>query len=209
MRFFVIAGALFAITLSLLVHTHAHAQPSNDEPLGNTCDGHSDLPAHTGFQIAPACVGIEMGEVAEQSRNPQLLIVDFPEKVKPGEAFDLQVSTRNLVRDRFLPAAQGGYYLESGFLNDEGLTRGHFHVSCRMLGDADEAPTPDRQPIFIAVEDGGGGAEPDTVTVKIPGLPSRGQAQCMAWAGDGSHRMPMMQNANQMPAVDSVRVRVN
>ena len=50
------------------------------------------------------------------------------------------MSTRNLVRDRFLGAAAGGYYLESSFLNDEGLQRGHFHTACRILPNTDEAP---------------------------------------------------------------------
>ena len=34
-----------------------------------------------------------------------------------NESFRLKVSTRNLVRDRFLGAADGGYYLESSFLD--------------------------------------------------------------------------------------------
>jgi hypothetical protein len=29
------------------------------------------------------------------------------------------------------------------------------------------------------------------------------------WAGDGSHRTPLMQRANQTPAFDSVRITVN
>ena len=40
------------------------------------------------------------------------------------------------------------------------------------------------------------------------GLPGRGLAQCAVWAGDGSHRIPMMERANQTPAFDSVRILV-
>ena len=32
--------------------------------------------------------------------------------------------------------------------------------------------------------------------------------QCTSWAGDGSHRTPMMTRANQTPAIDSVRIDV-
>jgi hypothetical protein len=46
------------------------------------------------------------------------------------------------------------------------------------------------------------------VTVRIPGLPAAGEAQCATWAGDGSHRMPMMVFANQVPAFDAVRITV-
>ena len=53
--------------------------------------------------------------------------------------FTLQVSTRNLVRDRFLAAGQGGYYVESSVLTGEGLVRGHFHTACRMLSSTSEA----------------------------------------------------------------------
>ncbi|MGY1641001.1 hypothetical protein ACI782_07660 [Geodermatophilus sp. SYSU D00703] len=176
-------------------------------PLAVGCDD-SDLPAHDGNQAGPACVSTLFGEVGAAEDNPQLLITDAPDEVTVGQPFTLQVSTRNLVRDRFLPAAQGGYYLESSTLDENGIVRGHFHTACRVLGDADVAPEPVRQDVFVATEDGGGGATPDTVTVEIPGLAAAGQAQCTAWAGDGSHRIPMMVFANQMPAVDSVRIQV-
>ena len=38
--------------------------------------------------------------------------------------------------------------------------------------------------------------------------PTRGIAQCAVWAGDGSHRIPMMERANQTPAFDAVRILV-
>jgi hypothetical protein len=129
--------------------------------------------------------------------------------VRVNEFFDLKISTRNLVRDRFLKAAQGGYYKESSFLTADGLVRGHFHTACRMLAATDVAPDPAPAPaFFVATEDGKGGAEPDTVTVRVLGLPQAGLAQCAVWAGDGSHRVPMMQRANQIPAFDVVRIRV-
>lgn len=193
-------------------HDHNHGTKSGNqsqalETLGNNCKG-SELEPHNGFQEGPRCVSTAFGEVAEQDKNPSLLIVDSPNRVRVGEAFELKVSTRNLVRDRFLGAAAGGYYLESAFLNGDGITRGHFHTACRMVGGLDEAPDPERQAIFVATEDGKGGVDPDTVTVKIAGLPERGTAQCAVWAGDGSHRIPMMQFANQIPAFDAVRIEV-
>ena len=168
----------------------------------------SDLPAHTGFQVGPACVSTPFGELGAPEDNPQLLITEAPDEVAVGQAFTLQVSTRNLVRDRFLPAAEGGYYVEPSTLTEDGLVRGHVHTACRVLGDTDTAPQPERQAVFVATEDGGGGARPDTVTVRIPGLPAAGEAQCATWAGDGSHRMPMMVFANQVPAFDAVRITV-
>jgi len=176
------------------------------EILGNNCDN-SNLDAHDGFQLAPRCVSTSFGEVAAQQNNPTLRIVAAPVEVKVGEAFNIKVSTRNLVRDRFLAAGQGGYYLESSFLDGNGLTRGHFHTACRALGDAKLAPQPDRNAIFVATEDERGGAAPDVVTVRIVnGLPSKGKFECAAWAGDGSHRIPMMQFANQIPAFDTVDI---
>lgn len=187
-------------------------------PLAKDCT-QSTLAPHTGFQVAPACVSTSMGEVAEAGKDPTLLIVEAPDKVKPGESFALGISTRNLVRDRFLAAGQGGYYLESALLNSAGLTRGHFHVACRKLVDQGKsAPTnpQDVPEFFKAVEDGGGGANPDTVRITVPGKNAVGlntfnkkdQVQCAAWAGDGSHRTPMMQRANMTPAFDSVRIKV-
>ena len=167
------------------------------------------LDAHTGFQVAPACVSTAFGAVAAQDKDPSLLITDSPRFVRANTAFALKVSTRNLVRDRFLGAAVGGYYLESSVLTDDGLQRGHFHTACRMLATTREAPAPDPVPaFFLATQDNGGGATPDTVTINVTGLPTRGIAQCAVWAGDGSHRIPMMQRANQTPAFDAVRILV-
>lgn len=172
------------------------------------CSG-SRLTAHDGFQKAPRCVSTAFGEVADADRSPSLLITQAPTKVRPGEAFRLTVSTRNLVRDRFLPAAQGGYYAEASLLNGQGLQRGHFHTACRILRDPGEAPDSSPDPLFFqATEDGGGGARPDSVTIDVPGVEQTGELQCSSWAGDGSHRTPMMQRANQTPAFDSVRIEV-
>ncbi|GIJ25070.1 hypothetical protein Vqi01_02320 [Micromonospora qiuiae] len=177
--------------------------------LANNCEN-SRLQPHDGFQNGNRCISTAFGEVGAAANNPSLLITEFPQQVNRNEGFTLRVSTRNLVRDRFLPAGQGGYYLESSLLNDEGLTRGHFHTACRMLNNTDEAPAPEPVPaFFVATEDGGGGRQPDSVVIQIPGLPESGTAQCAVWAGDGSHRIPMSERANQTPAFDAVRIQVN
>lgn len=189
----------------------APAAPNTNglEVLGTDCTN-SDLEPHTGFQEAPRCVSSSHGEVASADNSPSLLITDFPATVAAGEAFDIQVSTRNLVRDRFLGAAAGGYYLESSFLNEDGIQRGHFHTACRILPSSAEAP--DAEPVpafFLATQDNGGGAEADQVVVPVSGgLDEPGTYQCSVWAGDGSHRTPLMQRANQTPAFDSVRITV-
>ncbi|GID92251.1 hypothetical protein ACFQFC_04430 [Amorphoplanes digitatis] len=175
--------------------------------LANSCED-SDLTPHDGFQNGNRCVSTEFGEVGAQENNPTLLITEFPETVRANTPFTLKVSTRNLIRDRFLAAGQGGYYVESSVLQD-GLVRGHFHTACRMLSSTTEAVDPAPVPaFFVATEDRKGSRTPDTVTIQVPGLPQEGIAQCASWAGDGSHRIPMMQRANQTPALDAVRVKV-
>ncbi|WP_196926767.1 hypothetical protein [Micromonospora ureilytica] len=177
--------------------------------LANDCD-ESRLQPHDGFQRGDRCVSTEFGEVGAAANNPSLLITQFPDQVGQNQPFTLRVSTRNLVRDRFLAAGQGGYYVESSLLNDQGLVRGHFHTACRMLDSLTAPPEPQEVPaFFVATEDGRGGAQADEVTIQIPGLPESGTAQCSVWAGDGSHRLPMMERANQTPAFDSVRIDVN
>ncbi|MEU5553110.1 MULTISPECIES: hypothetical protein [unclassified Micromonospora] len=177
--------------------------------LANNCNN-SQLQPHDGFQNGNRCISTAFGEVGSAANNPSLLITEFPQQINRNEGFALRVSTRNLVRDRFLPAGQGGYYLESSLLNGEGLTRGHFHTACRMLNNTNEAPAADPVPaFFVATEDGGGGSQPDSVVIQIPGLPESGTAQCAVWAGDGSHRIPMSERANQTPAFDAVRIQVN
>jgi hypothetical protein len=175
--------------------------------LTNSCDT-STLDPHDGFQKGDRCVSTEFGEVGLAANNPSLLITDAPTNVGVGEAFSLKVSTRNLIRDRFLAAGAGGYYVESSVLQND-LVRGHFHTACRMLASTDEAPAPDPVPaFFVATEDRQGSATPDTVTINVPGMPTAGTAQCASWAGDGSHRIPMTERANQTPAFDAVRITV-
>ncbi|MHA6782291.1 hypothetical protein ACVGOW_15065 [Pseudonocardia saturnea] len=177
------------------------------EVLGTDCTN-SDLAAHTGFQESPRCVATAFGEVAAAALSPSLLITDAPDTVAADQPFDLVVSTRNLVRDRFLGAAAGGYYRESSFLNGDGVQRGHFHTACRILPSTTVAPDSEPAPaFFLATQDNGGGAGADSVTVPVTGLPA-GTAQCAVWAGDGSHRVPMMTRANQTPAFDVVRITV-
>jgi len=151
-----------------------------------------------------------MGAVAPEDRLPSLLITGAPRVVRVGQDFQLKVSTRNLVRDRFLGAAAGGYYLESSFLQDgTNLQRGHFHTACRSLASTRSAPDSGKAPeFFIATQDNKGGAEADTVTITVKGVKTPGVLQCTSWAGDGSHRTPMMSRANETPAIDSVRIFV-
>ncbi|WP_348650029.1 hypothetical protein [Solwaraspora sp. WMMA2080] len=203
-------GVLIAVSQISSAGTDRKAseQVNGLDVLGTGCDD-SSLELHDGFQVGSRCVSTAFGEVGAAEQNPTLLITESPESVGVGEPFQLRVSTRNLVRDRFLPAAQGGYYVESALLTGDGLTRGHFHTACRMLTSTTEALDPEPVPaFFVATEDGGGGAEPDVVTIQVPGLPQEGIAQCASWAGDGSHRIPMMQRANQTPAIDAVRIEV-
>ncbi|GAA1605395.1 Pecanex-like protein 1 [Actinoplanes couchii] len=175
--------------------------------LTNSCDT-SNLAPHDGFQNGNRCVSTEFGEVGAAANNSTLLITNAPRNVNRNQAFTIQVSTRNLIRDRFLAAGQGGYYVESSVLQN-GIVRGHFHTACRILQSQQAAPAADPVPeFFVATEDNRGSAQPDTVAIQVPGLPTSGNYQCSSWAGDGSHRIPMMERANQTPAFDSVRVRV-
>lgn len=188
---------------------------TSDTPIVDICEN-SKLPAHTGFQVAPACVTTEFGEVADAAHNPSLLITKAPDSVRAGQNFQIKFSSKNLIRDRFLPAAKGGYYVEGAVLDPAtGLTHGHAHIACRALPNDNVAPDQSAVPqFFFAIEDGKGGARADTVTVNVPGKTAgrntfnRGEIQCAVWAGDGSHRTPMMQRANQTPAFDAVRIDV-
>jgi hypothetical protein len=214
-------GAVVAALGAVVAFTTISNAATNDKPAGSdagkvvngqtiltdTCID-STLPPHTGFQDGNRCVSTEFGEVGLAANNPGLLITDAPTSVTVNTPFTLKISTRNLIRDRFLGAAAGGYYVESSLLKD-GIERGHFHTECRMLPNTDEAPDPSPVPaFFVATEDSKGGATPDVVTIQVPGLPTTGTGQCGAWAGDGSHRIPMMQRANEFPAFDATRVTV-
>ncbi|MET7752473.1 hypothetical protein [Micromonospora sp. NPDC005367] len=138
---------------------------------------------------------------AEAERNLSQLQTQIAEA-------DRRLAAEGDRREQFV-GWQGGYYVESSLLNEQGLVRGHFHTACRMLDSLDAPPAPQEVPaFFVATEDGGGGAEPDEATTQVPGLPESGIAQCAVRAGDGSHRLPMMERANQTLAFDAVRIQV-
>jgi len=173
------------------------------------CSEGNGLEIHDGFQNGNRCVDTQMGEVANADQNPTLLITQAPRTVRVNQAFTFRVSTRNLIRDRFLPAGQGGYYVDMSILNAQNLVRGHFHSACRQLDNTNAAPDPAPAPaFFVATEDRAGGAQPDVIEIRVPGLATRGAFQCASWAGDASHRIPMMQRANQIPAFDAFRLTV-
>ena len=59
------------------------------------------------------------------------------------------------------------------------------------------------------VEINGIGFGPATAAdVPATATKTAGIMQCTSWAGDGSHRTPMMTKANETPAIDSVRITV-
>jgi hypothetical protein len=149
------------------------------------------------------------GEVPALENNVTLLVTEAPSEVAANEPFQYTVSTRNIVRSQFPPAGLGGYYIDGSALNEEGLVQGHFHSGCRSVASFDEAPEPNQAAdFFIAVEDGGGGSTPDFVQIDVAeGLPA-GQYLCAAWAGDGSHRVPMASFAQTFIASDTFRLTV-
>jgi hypothetical protein len=179
------------------------------EILATDCSD-SQLQAHTGFQDANRCISTAHGEVGELAKNPTALIVDFPEDgVAANTPFTITISTQNIIRDRFLGAAVGGYYAEMDLLNAQGFARGHAHLGCRILANTDAAPDPTRSDFFVAIEDRAGSDTPDRITVNVSGLPRAGIAQCALWLGGNSHRLPSMQFANEIPGFDAVRFAVS
>lgn len=188
--------------------TSSSSTPPPLDVLATDCSD-SRLQAHLGFQDGNRCVSTSIGEVSELAKNPTALIVEFPDEgVQVNTPFTVTISTRNIIRDRFLPAGQGGYYLETALLNAQGFARGHAHFGCRVLSSTDEAPAPTRSDFFVAIEDNAGSATPDKITVNVTGLPRRGTANCALWLGDNTHKIPSMQFANQVPGIDAVRFEV-
>lgn len=182
--------------------------------VGDTCDAvGGGFGNHTGFQSEDAqCVTADMGMVPQVQDSPSLIISDAPTQVEVNQPFSIFVSTRNLERSFFPGAAAGGYYLNSAFLNEEGLIRGHFHTSCNLISDPTVPLTPDQllnPQFFQATEDGGGGEEADTVEVQVAdGLPTPGLYRCNSWVGSASHAIPMLGFARMTPAYDVVRIEV-
>jgi hypothetical protein len=192
----------------------------SEQVLGTNCED-SRLQAHDGFQNGNRCVSVSHGEVPGADKAPSILITGIfingqrrsvsagPIVINRNTPFEIEFSTRNLVRDRFLAAGQGFYYAEASFLDANGVVRGHVHTACNVLPNDREAPDMEGVPaFFVATEDNGGGEAPDRIRVAVAGIATAGLVQCASWAGDGGHRTPMMQRANQRPAFDAVRIVV-
>jgi hypothetical protein len=191
--------------------TTAAGEPTTTTPQGppiltDTCTD-SQLPPHDGFERAPRCVATDAGEVP--LATPAVLISQFPRLARAGQPFQVTLTTRNLVRDRFLKAAEGGYYREMSVLDGGGVVRGHLHVYVQALGDGATVPDADATPLefFRAVEDGGGGAGVSRVAVAVGGLTAGPKRLCVTM-GDGSHRVPLMRAAKLAAGIDCVRMFV-
>jgi hypothetical protein len=189
------------------VEPGSQLDPNNPSQTGERSCRASNLPRHDGFEKSGTCVQTQMGEVSD--RSPSALITSVPENAAAGEAFQITASVRNVVRDRFAPAAKGGYYLFMSQLNEAGLTHGHAHIYVQNIGDAGAAPDSDAAPLdfFKAVEDGGGGAAPDTITVDVPGLQAGSYRACVT-LGDSSHRLPLTKAAKIAAGMDCVRFTI-
>jgi hypothetical protein len=189
------------------VEPGSQLDPNNPSQTGERSCRASNLPRHDGFEKSGTCVQTQMGEVSD--RSPSALITNVPENAAAGEAFQITASVRNVVRDRFAPAAKGGYYLFMSELNEAGLTHGHAHIYVQNIGDAGSAPDGDAAPLdfFKAVEDGGGGAAPDNITVDVPGLQAGSYRACVT-LGDSSHRLPLTKAAKIAAGADCVRFTI-
>jgi hypothetical protein len=175
---------------------------------GKSCEN-STLPVHEGLQAGNLCVAVDRGEVPTAENSPSLLIVEVPQQIGVNQPFEIVISTRNLVRDFFKPAASGGYYANRSFLNEEGILHGHVHTAIRPLQTTDAAPDAAPVPTFFkATEDGLGSRAPDTFVVQVPGIATPGLYQIASWCGDASHGVPMAQRANQTPCFDATRITV-
>ena len=154
-----------------------------------------------------------MGEVAAEDQLPSLLITNAP-RTRRGRTS--RSSSRSApatwcaTGSSARPRAATTWRARSSTAH--GLQRGHFHTACRILPSTSEAPDSAPAPaFFLATQDNGGGKRRRTrVTIDVPGtaIKTAGVLQCTSWAGDGSHRTPMMSRANQTPAIDSVRIIV-
>ena len=170
----------------------------------------SQLPPHTGFQDGNRCVSTEFGEVGTADKNPTLLITAAPRA--SGSASSSTSGQHPQPGPRPVPRGRAGRLLQ-GELVPHRRRAWSAATSTPRAGccHVDHAGARRPHPVpafFVATEDGGGGADARHVTINVPGMPSAGTAQCASWAGDGSHRIPMMQRANQIPAFDSVRITV-
>jgi hypothetical protein len=188
--------------------TTASVPPVQADSPGTSCEN-SNLEVHDGFQNGNRCVAVDRGEVPTAENAPSLLIVSAPRFVRANRPFEIRISTRNLVRNFFPPAATGGYYKNRSFLTEDGLVSGHVHTAIRLLSTTRAAPDAAPVPAFFkATEDGLGGRTPDTFVVSVPGIATPGLYQIASWCGDASHGVPMAQRANQTPCFDTVRLIV-
>src|SRR6266545_845732 len=208
----IVTGALIGIVGAVSAQESQPPQqnqldPNDPSQTGKQSCDESNLEKHDGFQNAPRCVAIDQGEVSAHA--PAALITSVPDNLQAGQAFQITANFRNVVRDRFAAAANGGYYHFMSELDGNGITHGHAHFYVQNIGDGAEAPDGDAGPLdfFKAVEDGGGGAAPSSVTVDVPGLNAGSYRACVT-LGDSSHRPPMMSAAKIAVGIDCTRFTV-
>jgi hypothetical protein len=198
----ILLGLLGAVSAQEAGKANDPATADGLAPLSRSCDD-SPLATNDGFQKGNTCVAVDSGEVSD--KTPTVLITRAPRAVAAGQDFQVRISSRNVVRDRFLAAATGGYYAERSVLNPQGIQRGHSHVWVQDIGSGRTAPDADVAPLdfFKAVEDNGDG----DFTLTITGLSPGNKKLCVNDA-DGSHRTAMTRAAKLAMPYDCVRLFV-
>ncbi len=188
-----------------------HREQQRPRRAGPRLLARASCPPHDGFQKAPACVSTAFGEVRPSRQGPVAAHHRLPAAVVRAEHRVHAQGQHQQPGARPVPR-RGGRRLLPRELRAQ--RQGHpARALPHRVPDAVQPerprPTPPRCPPSSWRRRTTAAAPPRTrCRSTSPVCRRRGIAQCTVWAGDGSHRIPMMERANQTPAFDSVRILV-
>ncbi|KAG5461539.1 MAG: hypothetical protein BJ554DRAFT_6246, partial [Olpidium bornovanus] len=155
------------------------------------------------------CSSLPQGQIPSVEKMVSSIITS-PENgdvIPAGSSFDVAVTVSNL-NTGFFTKADVEYYTQPQSLNEDGVIRGHTHITIQNLGDGQTPPNAKDKAFFKGLNDKADGNGGLSVNVPADTIKEPGQYRICSMASSFSHQPVVMPVAQRGSQDDCIRVTV-
>jgi hypothetical protein len=171
------------------------------------CEKTGETPTN-GLQVkGGSCSSTVQGSIPATAKMVSTLIIEpeYGQKICVGEPFDVVLRMSNIETGHFAnPITE--YYALPQALNDEGLIKGHSHVTIQALTSRDTPPDAQVFAFFLGLNDPA--KDGKLVAKVVAGLPAVGLYRICTLAGSEGHQPVIMPVAQRGAQDDCIRINV-
>jgi len=176
-------------------------------PVSDFCKETGETPTN-GLQVkGGSCSSTVQGSIPASTKMVSTLILkpEYGQKICVGEPFDVVLKISNIETGHFdNPTTE--YYALPQALNDDGLIKGHSHVTIQALTSTDTPPDAQLFAFFLGLNDP---AKDGKLVAKVAaGLPKAGLYRICTLAGAEGHQPVIMPVAQRGAQDDCIRINV-